>query len=328
MLLVLMSKVIPPTGGAPAAYLQGEIKGEIVRFDLPADYAVTIGRSETVTIQLDDGSVSRHHALLHPAEEQYFIADLGSSNGTYLNDKRISTPVMLLSGDRITIGNFALTFFCEATGKDPSSAVGGRTTRALIPRLVTVMVADIRDFTGLAQRVEPGVLSSVTGTLFQQSGKALQQRGAWGQKYIGDAIMAVWLHRDKEPGFNEMRAVFDGMSDVVAIAAGLQSLCKLDDPIRLGVGINTGLASIGNMGSKVTADYTAIGEVVNRAFRLEAASRELACDLVLGCETYRELSSVTHADRVFNASTVRMKGYEKPITAYTAQFSSLTDLGW
>lgn len=313
------------------AYLEGEINGETCRFDLPADSAATIGRSDTVTIILNDGSVSRHHALVQCAEDlQFYIADLGSSNGTHVNEKRITTPVILRHEDRISIGNFALTFFYDAAARDNSvgSGVGKRTTRSFIPRLITVMVADIRDFTSLARRVEPGVLSMITGALFQQSGKALQKRGAWGQKYIGDAVMAIWLHPGLEPEAAELRNMFDGLSEVVAIAAGLQSTFHLDDPIQLGVGVNTGWASIGNVGSKANSDYTALGEAVNRAFRLEAATRELACDLALGHETYNCLAGCTDAGRIFKASTVRLKGYEELTTAHTAEVSSLSSLVW
>ena len=207
--------------------------GETCRFNLPADSAATVGRSDTVTISLNDESVSRHHALLQCAEDlQFYIADLGSSNGTQLNEKPIASPVILRHGDRISIGIFALRFFYDpaARNSNATSGIGKRTTRSFIPRLITVMVAAIRGFTTLALRVEPGVLSIIMGALFQQSGKALQKRGAWGQKYIGDAVMAIWLHPGLAPEAAELRNMFDGLSEVVAIAAGLQSTLHLDEP--------------------------------------------------------------------------------------------------
>jgi adenylate cyclase len=188
------------------------------------------------------------------------------------------------------------------------------------------MVADIRDFTGLAQRVDPRTLSVITATLFRQAGKALQERGAWEQKYIGDAVMAVWLHGDLKPGAKELSAIFDAASQLVAIAASLQASLGLDAPIRVGVGINSGWASVGNVGSIACSDYTALGEVVNRAFRLESATRQLDCGLALGQETYDFLAGLIDAGRIFTARTVELKGYEELATAYTVPLALLPAL--
>ena len=92
------------------------------------------------------------------------------------------------------------------------------------------------------------------------------------------------------------------------------------------MGVNTGWASIGNVGSKANSDHTALGQAVNRAFRLEAATRELACDLALGHETYHCRSGCTDASRIFKASTVMFKGYAELTTAHTAELSSLSSL--
>jgi adenylate cyclase len=306
-------------GTAPIAYLETQINGETRKFAIPGDVALCIGRGGTAGVVLDDESVSRRHALLQRADgDQYYITDLGSRNGTQLNQKHISAPAILRPGDRISIGKYTLTFFHEslAPAADPEGE-GGSTSVSFVPKLITVMVADIRDFTPLARRVKPETLSMVTGTLFREGGRVLQERGAWAQKYIGDAVMAVWLHSDLAPTSGELWPIFDSISQLIAIASSLQPTLGLDTAIRLGVGINTGLASVGNVGSAASADYTAIGDVVNKAFRLEASTRELGCDLALGQETFNLLGSSTVAGQIFAPRTVNLKGYEEAAVAYT-----------
>ncbi len=156
-----------------------------------------------------------------------------------------------------------------------------------------------------------------------KGGKALQERGAWAQKYIGDAVMAVWLHKKRSPELRELAAVFEGLSRLTAIAASLQSQFGLDSPIRLGAGINTGWASVGNVGSMASSDYTALGDVVNKAFRLESATKEISCDLALGQGTYEFLAGSAGIESLFSACTVKLKGYDEPATAYAARISSI-----
>ena len=188
--------------------------------------------------------------------------------------------------------------------------------------LITVLVVDIRDFTGLAQRVEASKLSKVTGTLFREAGQALQERGAWAQKYIGDAVMAVWLHKKSAPEARELAAIFDGLSHLARIAGGLQRQFDLDAPIGIGAGMNSGWASVGNVGSIASSDYTAFGDVVNMAFRLESATKEMACDLVLGQGTH-EFIAGSMDPALFEKRAIKLKGYTDPATVFGAHLSAL-----
>jgi adenylate cyclase len=310
------------------AYLETEIAGGKRTFSIPKEFALCIGRSTSVGVPLEDEDVSRRHALVQRTEnDQYYITDLGSRNGTHVNSKRISAPLVLKPGDRISIGSHTLTF-CHQAERAPgtTSSTVQSTGTSFAPGIITVMVADNRDFTGLAQRVAPGPLSVITGTLFRRGGKALQDHGAWAQKYIGDAVMAVWLHGSLERGATDLRPVFEAISRLFEIAGSLQFSLNLEEPIRLGVGINTGWASVGNVGSIASSDYTAVGEVVNKAFRLESATRELDCDLALGQETYDLLAGAIDREQIFKTCSVKLKGYKRAVAAYTLPLASLPGL--
>lgn len=312
---------------SPTAYLEGEVDGQRRRFPVSDNAVFRIGRSDNNDIVLSDDLASRHHAMLQRSGDgQFYISDLGSSNGTLLNGSRISVPVILRTGGHITIGNHEFTFFQEtiASPRVADATLEFDSTNILFAeKLITVLVVDICDFTGLGRRLEAAKLSHLVGSFFREAGKALKERGAWEQKYIGDAVMAVWLHGLREPGPRELLAIFDSICKVSGIAAGLQEQFGLNVPVRIGAGLNTGLASIGNVGSIATSDHTALGDVVNKTFRLESASRELSCDLVLGQPTYERLARCMSVAPPFTACAAKLKGYDEPVSVYTAQITSL-----
>lgn len=317
-------------GTLPIAYLEAEISGQRRRFPLTGEGVCRIGRSDKNDIVLVDDLASRHHAMLQRSSEGlFYISDLGSSNGTLVNGARISVPVILRHGGHITIGNHEFTFFQEsfAPSMAPEETDELQSTNILFAmKLITVVVADIRDFTGLARRVEADKLSQLTGHFFREAGKALKKLGAWEQKYIGDAVMAVWLHKKLEPERNELLAMFEGVNSLSNIVGGLHTQFGLEEPIRIGAGVNSGFASVGNVGSIASSDYTALGDVVNKAFRLESATKEVSCDFLLGQDTYNFLAGSPAATQLFRPCTLKLKGYEEAVTAYQAQLTSLPSI--
>jgi adenylate cyclase len=306
----------------PAAFLEGDIQGSVRRFLLSA--MCRVGRTDGNELVIPDESVSRRHAMLNCSPSGvYSIFDMGSSNGTFVNGVRVTTPVELRHGDRIVLGS------CEFHFRQPTPTLAveakgdyGSTNVLLTQKHISVLVVDIRNFTGLAQRLDPNTLSLVASAFFRESGLLLQERGAWGQKYIGDAVMAVWEH-SKNPVESEFIKVLDAACRLSRIAAGLQVKFALTDPIRVGAGINFGPASLGNIGSVGTADHTALGETVNRAFRLESATKENHFDLLIGEGVYWFLEPVTSLAGIFQPLSVSLRGYLEPVSAYAANFPSL-----
>jgi adenylate cyclase len=302
------------------AYLEAEIGGQVTQFALATDRIIHIGRSDTNDVVLTSDSASRRHAMLQysDGDGSFYIVDLGSRNGTYVNDARIAKPVVLGPGDRIRVGNVEFIFHQNILRDDTSTKRDkfDSTNVVFAQSLITVLVADIRGFTALSQTIDAATLSEMAGSLFREAGKVLQELGAWEQKYIGDAVMAVWIHRRNEPELQDLISVFEGLSKLDEIASGLQERFALPVPVRFGAAVNTGSASVGNAGSIAFSDYTALGETVNRTFRLESSTREISRDLLIGQRTYEFLSQAAPMENHFTPFTVQMKGYDKPATAY------------
>ena len=307
------------------AYLEAIINGETRRIPLPLDRACLIGRSEKNTVVLDDDEASRNHAMLQADTGGFLLTDRNSSNGTLVNGVRVGAPTVLHHGDRIGIGVHQFTF-CQPAASPPAEPETDElasTNVVFAEKLITVLVVDIRDFTGLAQRTKAAKLAQMSRTFFSEAGRLLLANGSAAQKYIGDAVLAYWLHQAFQPQLSELIAVLESAARLNDSAASLQERFQLDHPIRIGAGVNTGRATVGNVGSIVSTDHTVMGEVVNKAFRLESATKEIGRDLLLGEETWRFLAAFTGDLPEFQECRVTLKGYGQPVAAWGASMESL-----
>ena len=301
--------------------------------DIPLENgnAWRLGRSRDSQIRLPHDLVSRQHALVQRMENgDYYLFDLGSRNGTFLNGTRVTIPVVLKDGDQISFGDFHVTFHCPTRVNEPPDSEPvfetNATTVLFAQKTTSVLVVDVRGFTKIAQSIDPQLLSQVMGTLFRSGGEIMRRHGSWGQKYIGDALMSVWVHSRK--GESSMGlSIFHALGELIQVTDALQEQFELPFPIQVGAGINTGPAAIGNAGSEHSADYTALGDTVNAAFRFESATRDIAFDLVIGRETMDYLRKCCgHPERFFEEKTVQLKGYEVPARVWAASFANLRSL--
>ncbi len=311
----------------PEAYLELAIGTDTKRLPLDTDSTCRIGRGDQNTVALVDNQVSRTHALVQYIPGTGFqLTDLGSRNGTFVNNRRVVAPVTLKAGDRITVGSSEFLFQGYSQSSTPTPVQTSQTIVDFSQQLITVLVTDIRDFTGLSRKLSEMKLSEVISTFVRESATVLSDHGAWGQKYIGDAVMAIWLHRDSRPERRDFLNIFQALLGILEIAAELHPQFGLEAPIRVGAGINTGLACVGNMGSESGADYTALSDAVNLAFRIESATKEIGCDLALGEATYEALTGHIDAEGLFKRHAVKLKGYHETKPLFAAGQASLSQL--
>lgn len=309
------------------AYLELVAGSGSRKFRLDGGAVCQIGRDEQSTLVLADNQVSRRHAMVQRAPDgRFYLTDLGSRNGTWVNQRRVTAPVALSPGDRITIGSQELHFQGPAGTAPAQAARQGETVVEFVQRLITVLVVDIRDFTGLSSRLPEARLSEVISTFMRESGVVLAGQNAWGQKYIGDAVMAIWLHPTDTLKLRELLPVFRSLEGIVAIASRLHVTAGLDAPIRVGAGINTGTACIGNMGSDASSDYTALSDAVNLAFRLEAATKEIEGDVALGSKIYDFLAEQVDVGGLFQHYELSLKGYREPKPVHGTRQACLPEL--
>ncbi len=292
----------------------------------------TIGRGNENVLPLLDKCASRNHAMIQTiGAGAFYLIDLGSRNGSFVNGRRVTIPVCLKNNDRITLGETVIEFFCpESIDTTPESEIDrDQTTDTKMlhsRRLITVVVVDIRDFTRMTQQLDEQVLSEVIGTWFRKAGEIISHYGSWVDKYIGDAVMAVWIH-STSPGTDqvptqEMLKPFYALYALSKMSSELNNEFPLPFTLRVGAGMNTGYAMVGQMGSSEHPDYTALGDTVNAAFRLESATKELQLDIALGEATYGR-TPYAAVLLPFKQHTVNLKGYDKPTVTYAGTFDDL-----
>jgi adenylate cyclase len=287
-----------------------------------------LGRSSENQIRVPSELVSRQHALVQRMENgEYCLFDLGSRNGTFLNGIRVTIPAPLNDGDKISLGDFHIGFHCPTRVDGPTDSVPALNTQAttvlFMQKMTSVLVVDVKGFTKIAQAIDPQLLSQVMGTLFRSGGEIMRRHGSWGQKYIGDALMSVWVHTKNGEG-PQVLSIFHALGEVAQVVGTLEDQFQLPFAIGVGAGINTGPAAIGNAGSEHSADYTALGNTVNAAFRFESATREIGSDMVIGRETMAYLQKCCdQPERFFEEKTVQLKGYEFPAHVWATNFANL-----
>ena len=304
------------------AYLLQESSGR--RYPLGEGQTWAIGRGDGCAVMLDSRSVSRLHALIQRKDAGDFsLVDLGSRNGSFVNARRVSLPLVLSDNDRLLFGDQEL-IFCSAGG-GASLSIAATNTRNMpttaihTHSLTTIVVVDIRDFTPLARTVSESLLSQTIGTWFLRTGQITQRLGSWAQKYIGDAVMAVWVHDHPESLATDLMKALRAVSEINTATGEISKALPLPGPLRIGAGVNTGPAIVGG------AEYTALGDTVNAAFRLEAATKQIGLGVALGARTFQELALTEGSSSPFAKREVELKGYEGPSTAWGISFDALQE---
>ena len=172
-------------------------------------------------------------------------------------------------------------------------------------RRCTFLFTDVRGFTSLSEKLEPEEVTEIMNKALTIQADAVKKYGGMVDKYIGDAMMAI---------FNAPMDL--KKHEHQAILAALEIKTKMKESnldIDIGIGVNTGDAVIGNMGSDTRFDYTAIGDAVNLAARLESSCKTVGKDLVIGEETIKNYNGTMYQ----KLDSIHVKGKEKPINIYT-----------
>jgi len=183
--------------------------------------------------------------------------------------------------------------------KDPNLLkLGGEKRRC------TFLFTDVRGFTALSETLEPEEVTKIMNKALTIQSDAVQKYGGMVDKYIGDAMMAI---------FNAPLDLMHHEQIAVKCAKEIQeNIIKADIGVAIGVGVNTGEAVIGNMGSDTRFDYSAIGDAVNTAARLESATKEAGADILIGEETEKYCGY-----QLKPLKPIKVKGKEKPLKIYT-----------
>ena len=175
-------------------------------------------------------------------------------------------------------------------------------------RYATFLFTDVRGFTSLSEKLKPEEVTEIMNKALTVQVECVQKNGGMVDKFIGDACMAI---------FSAPLDLEDHEDKAVKTAIEMQDRIKelnkeLSHEIAIGVGVNTGTAVVGNMGSNTRFDFSAIGDCVNIAARLESGTKEAGVDILIGEETAKNCSF-----ELKSLEAIKVKGKEKSLNVYT-----------
>jgi adenylate cyclase len=171
-------------------------------------------------------------------------------------------------------------------------------------RCCTFLFTDVRGFTAMSERMDPESVTMIMNAALTIQSETVKKYGGMVDKYIGDAMMAI---------FNAPLDLEDHENQAILAAIDIQKQFKKSSlGVEIGVGINTGEAVIGNMGSATRFDYTAIGDAVNVAARLESSTKDVGKDIVIGASTASKSKQ-----KLLKLEPLQVKGKSTKLEVYT-----------
>lgn len=186
-------------------------------------------------------------------------------------------------------------------------------------RDMTLMFCDLRGFTTISEMYDAEGLTRLINRFLTPMTDIIQNRSGTIDKYIGDCIMAFWNAPLDNPGHRR-----DAYLSALEMRAGMTKLnedLKREAeetggkyvPLKVGIGLNSGICCVGNMGSSQRLNYSVLGDTVNLASRLEGQSKTYVTDLLIGDTTAEDL----HDMALLELDLIQVKGKTQPVRVYT-----------
>jgi adenylate cyclase len=260
----------------------------------PIHGGFSLGRTHANRIVLQSPKVSRRHALIHVQNiGEFWLIDFGSSNGTFLNKRRILQPVRLNDGDQITIGDEVFKFRQpEKISDEYKTALTLRTFREIENIPCWLLVADIRGFTPLSRSMQGEDLDALLGAWILTCKEIIENQHGFINKYLGDGFLAYWPEAATTP--EEIAAVISALKGFQQQAGPDFRFVVHFGPVAIG-----GVASMG--------EESLMGSEVNLIFRLEKLAGSIGEPCGLSETAHTKLGELVSARSV---GEFELKGFE------------------
>jgi adenylate cyclase len=292
----------------------------------------SIGRSGDNNLVLPDLLISRHHAVLQCNEDGgFYLLDLISTNGSFVNGCRVIVPVRLRHGDRIKFGNTNLAFCCLSTNLvlDPLRTQDTTNTQLgtrCVWRLASVIVIELRNLAFLTQQLDTQVLAAALATWCREITNIITSLGGLVDKNLSGnevgVIKAIWFHRYHGVNHQDILRVLQTISAINKRTIKLNRE-SLPFPFAIGAGMNTGYGIVDNIRRGESLYYLYLESTFNAASLLAAATQEIGCDLALTESTYKYLSMLNNFESIFQQNTVNLKEDNNPVITYAGLFADI-----
>ena len=220
---------------------------------------------------------------------------------SYAGDQRDQKKISQL------LSKFVPEEFSEQYRRDPGAlSLSGE------EREISVLFCDVRDFSSVTQALSTNQLAQWLNMYFDHVSKIVVRHRGSIDKYMGDSVMAVWGAPDDSltHAFDALSAALDIQNEIEELNARYRMVGLPE--IGFGIGISTGPAMVGPLGSEHRMDYTVIGDTVNVAQRLEAQTRKYEVPIIVGDRTFDALPDMLFRE----LDTVTVKGRVQSVTMF------------
>lgn len=242
---------------------------------------------------------------------------------TAMHDRRDELAGYVIGIEDVSLPRHLAAMLCRYMSKPVADALidtqrhllGGASQR------VTIMFADIRGFTAMSEAVGAQATVSLLNEYFAETVKEVFARGGVLDKYIGDAIMAVFgvpVAKSRDP-VNCVGAAIRMVRNLATLNARRET--RGFEPINIGIGIDSGDAVVGNIGCEQRMDFTVIGDTVNVASRLEGANKLYGTTILV---SERSAPAVAKRFKLREIDKVRLQGKQKPVKIYEVPVDAST----
>ncbi len=190
--------------------------------------------------------------------------------------------------------------------------------------VVTILFADIRSFTALSETLSPQDLLNFLNSYFERMNSPIHANGGFIDKFIGDAIMGLFI--DEDPAVGAKNAVQTSLDMLDALRSYNQQRKREGSvPISIGIGVHTGETVIGTVGSADRMDSTVLGDAVNLASRIESLTKQYEVQILISSSTY-DLIAGDPTIQCREIGLVNVRGREEPHTIYQVLYGSPQDI--
>ncbi|MGH8753219.1 MAG: adenylate/guanylate cyclase domain-containing protein, partial [Burkholderiales bacterium] len=177
---------------------------------------------------------------------------------------------------------------------------------------LTVLFSDVRGFTGISESLSPKELTVYINEYLTAMSMVIRNNLGTLDKYVGDAIMAFWGAPVADP-MHHRNGVITALHMQQQAKTLNEEFKKRGWPeFKIGIGLNSGIMRVGDMGSKLRRAYTVMGDPVNLGSRLEGITKEYGAGILVGEDTRKAVKDVVFRE----IDRVRVKGKEDPVTIY------------
>jgi adenylate cyclase len=260
----------------------------------PIQGNTSIGRSSKNLIVIDSQKVSRRHAIINVQNVgEFWLIDLGSSNGTFLNGRRLHQPVRLCDQDQIIIGDRLFIFHQpEEITDDYRTTFAERTIREIANVPCWLLVADIEGFTPLSRSLTSDHLATLIGGWVAACKEIIETHDGMIDKYLGDGFLAYWRGDPKTT------------KDIAATLDKLKEAQARNEP-RFRLALHFGFVAIGGVPSM--GEESLMGKEVNFVFRMEKLAGSLGIAVLTSAAGQSKLKSLMKFEP---AGAHELKGFE------------------